>query len=350
MNKQMKAAVLHEFGAPTALKYESVDRPMPKAGEVLIKIHAAGINRLDDYLREGSVTPDINFPHILGSDACGEIAELGSGVSGFTVGERVILMPGYPLDSNDDDITPISAAASYAIRGIVEWGSYAEYMVAPANWVIKDKTGFSAEHVATLLMPLVTAVRAVRKVGEVKHGQKVLIHGGASSTGSTAIQVAKALGAEVATTLNSADKVDFVKSMGADLIIKTSSQDFVAETLAWTDGKGADVVIDNLGGEYLSRSLDALCPLGVIVNFGMVTGLTSTINLRSMFFTQKQIRGTLMGDREDLEWGLELFRLGKIKPSLDMVFPLSRAADAHSRLVGGKAQGTIVLVPDEKNS
>ena len=346
MTQQMSAAVLHEFGAPDALKFESVERPEPKEDEVLVKVLAAGINRLDDYLREGSVTPDINFPHIPGSDAAGEIASIGSGVTGFSVGERVIPMPGYPLNPDNDNFSPISAAASYAIRGIVEWGAYAEYMVVPANWVIKDNTGLPAEQVATMPMPLITAVRAVRTIGEVKAGQKVLVHGGASSTGSTAIQVAKVLGAEVATTLNSPDKADFVRSMGADLIIKSSSQNFVAETLKWTDGRGADVIIDNLGGDYLSRSLDALCPLGIIVTYGMVTGLTSTIDLRPMFFTQKQIRGSLMGDREDLEWGLEQLRLGTIKPSLDMTFPLSQAADAHNRLVEGKTRGTVVLIPD----
>ncbi|MBB6521744.1 quinone oxidoreductase family protein [Pseudoteredinibacter isoporae] len=338
----MKAIVMDRFGDADVLETRTVDTPRPRAGELLIRIEAAGLNRLDHYIREGSVTPDLPFPFILGSDAVGTVAELGEGVSGFEVGDRVIPMPGYPTDANDDGGEVMSASPSYAIRGIAENGSYAEYMTVPARWTLKDNTGLPAVEVATLPMPLVTAVRAVKTVGEVKAGDKVLIHAGASGTGSTMIQVAKALGAEVAVTLRSESKTEFVKSLGADLVVLSSASDYVQQIQEWSGG-GADVVIDNLGGPSLAQSLEMSKPLGVVVLMGNVLGLESSLQVRSVFFPQRQIRGTLMGDVADLEWGLEQVRLGSIKPSLDRTFTLEEAVEAHAMLAKGDAAGNLVF-------
>ena len=338
----MKAVVMTKFGDADVLEVREAETPKPKAGELLIRIEAAGLNRLDHYIREGGVNPDLPFPFILGSDAVGTIAELGEGVSGFEIGDRVIPMPGYPTDPSDDGGDVMSAAPSYAIRGIAENGSYAEYMTAPARWTLKDATGLSAVEVATLPMPLVTAVRAVKTVGEVKKGDKVLIHAGASGTGSTMIQVAKALGAEVAVTLRSSSKSDFVKSLGADLVAISSEEGFLDQIREWSDG-GVDAVVDNLGGPSLAQSLDVTKPLGIVVLMGNVLGLESTVPVRSIFFPQRQIRGTLMGDVADLEWGLEQVRKGTIKPSLDRTFRLEEAVEAHTMLAQGDACGNLVF-------
>jgi NADPH:quinone reductase len=254
-------------------------------------------------------------------------------------------MPGYPLNSNDDDFKPMSAAPSYRIRGVVEWGTYAEYMVVPEKWLIKDETGLTDELVATLPMALVTCVRAVKIIGEVKKGDTVIIHGAASGTGSISVQIAKALGARVGATIRTPDKEAFVKSLGADLVIKTESENFVERVKAWTEGKGAEMILDNLGGRFLSDSLKALKPLGILVSMGMVTGMETTLEIFPFFFAQQQIRGTLMGDMDDLRWGLEQVKAGKIKPTLDKVYALSEARDAHARLAAGAASGTIVLKP-----
>lgn len=341
----MKAAVLTKFGAPDVLTYTDVETPEPKAGEVRIKILAAGLNRLDHYLRSGSVTPDLPFPHILGSDAVGVVDANGPGAAKFQIGDRVIPMPGYPVDTRDADFQPMSAAPSYLIRGVAERGTYAEYMVVPEQWLVKDETGLADELVATLPMPLVTCVRAVKVVGEVKPGDAVVIHGAASGTGSISVQVAKALGARVAATIRTAEKENFVRSLGADLVIKTESEDFVEHVNAWTDGQGADMILDSLGGRFLADSLKALKPLGILVSMGMVTGMEASVDIFPFFFAQQQIRGTLMGDMDDLRWGLEQVKVGKIKPTLDRVYGLHEASDAHARLAAGDALGTIVLKP-----
>ena len=341
----MKAAVMIEFGDFDVLKVEEVPTPEPQAGEVLIKILATGLNRLDDYIREGSIVPELEWPHILGADAAGEVAALGEGVTGFTVGERVIPLPGFPTDPTDYETRPGAATASFRLPGLHRAGTYAQYISVPARFVAKDTTGLSPEEAATLPMVLATGVRAVKTVGEVKAGDKVLVHAGASGSGSMQIQIAKALGADVATTVRSAEKAEFAKNIGADLVINTREEDFVAKVQEWSGGHGADVVIDNLGGDVLPKSIEAVKPLGVVVVFGFAAGPETTFDVRSLFFGQKQLRGTMAGDIEDLEWGLDQVKAGRIKPLLDTVLPLSRAGEAHTRLAKGQVKGNIVLQP-----
>jgi len=218
-------------------------------------------------------------------------------------------------------------------------------MEVPAKSVIKDHTGLKPEEVATFPVPLATAVRAIKVIGEVKSGDKVLIHSGASSSGSLQIQVAKALGADVATTVRDDDKGKYAKSMGADRVINTRNENFVEAVKEWSGGEGADVVIDNLGGDVLPRSIDAVKPFGIVVVFGFVAGTEATINIQNFFFAQKQLRGSMASDIEDLEWGLEQVREGRIKPSLDHSLPLNQAAEAHQLVAANKVMGTIVLLP-----
>ncbi len=341
----MKAAVIHEFGDFDVFKIEEIPTPEPQAGEVLIKILATGLNRLEDYIREGSIVPELEWPHILGNDAAGEVEAMGEGVTGFSVGERVIPLPGFPTDPADYDKRPGAATASFNLLGLHRPGTYAQYISVPARFVARDITGLSPEEVATMPVVLSTGVRAVKVVGEVKAGDKVLVHSGASGSGSMQIQVAKALGAEVATTVRSPEKAEFAKSIGADLVINTREEDFVAKVQEWTGGHGADVVIDNLGGDVLPKSIEAVKPLGVVVVFGFTAGPETTFDVRSLFFAQKQLRGAMASDIEDLEWGLEQVTAGKIKPLLDTVLPLSQAGAAHELLAESRVMGNIVLLP-----
>jgi NADPH:quinone reductase-like Zn-dependent oxidoreductase len=341
----MKAALFRQFGDENVLKLEEVPVPDVLPGHVLIKVLASGVNRLEWYIREGTVLPDLPMPHVLGSDASGEIAAIGAGVSGFEIGERVIPMPGYPLDEADDDFAPMPAAPSYAVAGIFGWGSYSQFMSVPAKWVVKDKTGLRPEEIATLPMVLVTAVRAVKTVGEVKAGTRVLIHAGAAGTGSMNIQVAHALGARVATTVQGEEKANFAKNLGVELVIDVEKENFVEKINEWTGGKGVDVVVDNLGGTVLQDSIKVLRKQGIVVAMGFVSGVEATFDVRDFFFSHKQIRGTLMGDTADLEWGLEQVAAGKIKPLLDRALPLEQASVAHQLLAKNATAGNLVLLP-----
>ena len=206
----------------------------------------------------------------------------------------------------------------------------------PARYLLKDETGLKPEEVATLPVALATAVRAVKEVGGVKAGNKVLVQAGASGSGSMQIQVAKALGAEVATTIRNASKADFVRQIGADFVINTRNEDFVERVQEWAEGRGADVVIDNLAGDVLPKSIEAAKPTGIIVAFGFAAGPVVKFDIRSLFFAQKQLKGSMASDKSDIEFGLKLLKEGKIGPVLDRTLSLREAADAH-RLIANSA-------------
>ncbi len=341
----MKAAVIHQFGDFDVLKVEDVATPKPNPGNVLVKILAAGVNRLDHYLREGSVVPDFPFPHILGADAAGEVFRPGKGVTDFEIGERVIVVPGYPQNEEDYDIYPASQAPSFGLPGLHIPGTYAQYIEVPARFLLKDETGLTPAEAATLPVALATAVRAVKEVGGVTAGDSVLIQAGASGSGSMQIQVAKALGARVATTLRNASKADTVREIGADLVINTNDEDLVERIKEWTDGRGADVVIDNLAGDVFATSIAAAKATGVIVAFGFAAGPEVKFDIRSLFFEQKEIKGSMASDKRDMEFGLQLVSDGKIRPLLDRTMPLSEAADAHRLVANNEVIGSIALLP-----
>ena len=341
----MKAAVIHQFGDFDVLKVEDVQTPKPKPGHVLVKVLAAGVNRLDHNLREGSVVPELPFPHILGGEAVGEVFALGRNVTGRAIGERVIVVPGFPLDDAEADIRPTVTAPSFALPGLHITGTYAQYIEVPARAVVKDETGLGAEEAATLPVVLATAVHAVKGVGQVKAGDKVLVHSGASGSGSMLIQVAKALGAKVATTVRDDAKGAFAEQAGADLVVNTRNEDFVERVKEWTGGQGADVVIDNLGGDVLAKSIEAAKAQGVIVAFGFAAGPEVRFDVRSLFFAQKQLKGSMASDIEDLEWGLAQVKAGRIKPLLDRALPLRDAAEAHRLIANSEVKGNIVLLP-----
>ena len=292
------------------------------------------------------MTPALDFHHrLLGADAAGEVADLGEGVTGFEIGERVIVAPGYPQKEEETNLRPTVTAPSFALPGLHISGTYTQFMEVPAYALVKDETGLEPEEVATFPVPLATAVHSLREIGEVKAGDKVLIHSGASGSGSMQIQVAKALGADVATTVRSDAKGEFAKTLGADLVINTRKEDFVERVKGWTGGAGADVVIDNLGGDVLAKSIEATRPMGVIVAFGFAAGPEVKFDIRSLFFAQKQLRGSMASDIEDLQWGLQQVRAGTIRPSLDRQLPLSQAAEAHRLISTNQVTGNLVLLP-----
>ena len=341
----MKAAIIRTFGGPEVLQIEEVETPQVQPRHVLIKVLAAGINRLDHNIREGSIAPELPFPHILGADAVGEVVALGDRVSEVRIGDRVIPVPGFPTDESEYDVRPAALAPSFTLPGLGSWGTYAQYMHVPVHFVIPDDTGLAPEEVATLPMVLGTSIRAVKGVGEVKAGDRVLVQAGASGSGSMQIQVAKALGAQVATTVRSTHKADLAGKLGADLVIDVRNEDLLQSIEKWTNGRGADVVIDNLGGDILKQSIAAVKPQGVVVVYGFASGTEVSFDVRDLFFAQKQLKGSMASDKEDLVLGLEWVRTGKIRPVLDRVFPLSQAAEAHRLIASNSVAGNLVLLP-----
>ncbi|MCP4592528.1 MAG: zinc-binding dehydrogenase [bacterium] len=341
----MKAAVIKRFGEADVFEHVEVDTPTPPADHVLIKVLACGINRYDTYLRMGAITREITFPHVMGADISGTIEALGAKVDTCTVGQRVIVAPGFPTNRHEWDFQPENFASSYAVTGTRFWGGYAQYASVPARFVIADTTGLTPEETACLPLVLVTAVHAVRTVGRVTRGTTVLVQAGASGSGSMCIQVAKALGGRVATTVGAPDKLATAEQVGADLVVNHRQEEFAERVLQWTHGRGVDVVIDNVGGEVFTDNLRCLRRGGTLVNFGAVGGMHARINLLDLLFRQLSVHGSMMGSMEELRFGLSLVREGALRPILDRTFPLAAVARAHEYMEQRRVRGKLVLLP-----
>ncbi len=271
-HSRMEAALIRGFGPPSVLELEEVAKPEPRPGHVRIRVEAAGVNYYDTLVRSGAVSREISLPHVMGADAVGVVDRVGPEVAGLSEGERVLVAPGYPCDPAEWSLEPENEAPSYFPTGTFVWGGYASFMEVPSRWLLPDDSGMPPEELASIPLVLVTAVHAVKTLAGVGAGSRVLVQAGASGSGSMAIQVAKALGAEVLTTVSSPAKASLARRLGADEVVLYRSADVAAAAAEWAGGDGLDAVIDPVGGATLAGSLASLRPRGVVVNFGLAGG------------------------------------------------------------------------------
>ncbi len=343
--RNMRTAAIRQFGTADVFVLEDLPQPDPGSGEVVVQVAACGINRYDLYLRMGAVFTDIAFPHVLGADVAGRVAAVGADVAGWSEGDRAIVAPGYPIDPSDWDIKPENRAPSFEVTGTHTWGGYAEYIRAPARFVLRDDTGLPPEQVAAMPLVLMTAVHAVETLGEVKPGHRVLVQAGASGSGHACVQVARALGARVAATVGSPEKIETASAAGAELVVNYRRENFADAILDWTDGIGVDVVIDNVGASVFEDNLRALGVGGIFVNFGLVGGMAAKLNIRDLFLRQHQLRGSFMGSMAELHRGLEWLRDGTVKACVDRTYSLRDVAEAHRYIESRAVRGKVVLIP-----
>jgi NADPH:quinone reductase len=342
----MQAATIAAFGDADVLNFGEVPTPSPKAGHVLIRIEAVGTNYYDTLVRSGAVSRSIPLPHVVGSDVVGHIEKLGAEVTALALGDRVIVAPGFPSDPAEWDVTPENQAPSYFPTGTYGWGGYAQYMEVPARWVIRDETGLAAEDLATIPLVLVTAVHAVKTLGRVGPGSRVLVQAGASGSGSMAIQVAKALGAQVITTVSTDRKAALARSIGADEVVRYQETDVSAAVRGWAGRNGIDVVIDPVGGSTMAANLDCLKARGTVVNFGLSGGAEATIpHLYPFFRNERRLVGAWMGSMAELKFGLGLVKQGKIRSALHKTLPLNQAREAHRMMARAEVVGKLALLP-----
>ncbi len=342
----MQAATIAAFGDADVLNFGEVPTPSPKAGHVLIRIEAVGTNYYDTLVRSGAVSRSIPLPHVVGSDVVGHIEKLGAEVTALTLGDRVIVAPGFPSDPAEWDVTPENQAPSYFPTGTYGWGGYAQYMEVPARWVIRDETGLAAEDLATIPLVLVTAVHAVKTLGRVGPGSRVLVQAGASGSGSMAIQVAKALGARVITTVSTDRKAALARSIGADEVVRYRETDVSAAVRGWAGRNGIDVVIDPVGGSTMAANLDCLKARGTVVNLGLSGGAEATIpHLYPFFRNERRLVGAWMGSMAELKFGLGLVKQGKIRSALHKTLPLKQAREAHRMMARAEVVGKLALLP-----
>jgi NADPH:quinone reductase-like Zn-dependent oxidoreductase len=342
----MHAVTLSAFGDVDVLDHGEVPTPDPKPDHVLVRIDAVGTNYYDTLVRSGAVSRTIPLPHVVGSDIVGHVERLGAGVTSLAAGDRVIVAPGFPTDPSEWGFEPENEAPSYFPTGTYGWGGYAQYIAVPARWVIRDDTGIAAEELATMPLVLVTAVHAVKTLGRVGPGSRVLVQAGASGSGSMAIQVAKALGAHVITTVSTDKKEALARQMGADEVVRYRDADVAARVLGWAGPTGVDVVIDPVGGAAMAANLECLRPRGVIVNFGLSGGASATIpHLYPFFRNERRLVGSWMGSMAELKFGLELVKRGKVRAALHKTLPLNQAREAHRMISRGEVVGKLALLP-----
>jgi putative PIG3 family NAD(P)H quinone oxidoreductase len=315
------ADVLHLIDAPV---------PQPGAGEVLIRVAAAGVNRPDIFQRMGAYPPPPGVTSVLGLEVAGSVAAIGAGVTGYRIGD--------------------------AVCALVPGGGYAEFCVTPAVHVLPAPLKLSMTRAAALPETLFTVWGNVFMRGHLQAGETLLVHGGTSGIGTTAIQLAKALGAKVFATAKGTVKVDACKKLGADVAIDYCTEDFVTVVKAHTDQRGVDVILDMVGGDYIARDIEALAIEGRLVFIAFLRGSSVKIDFMPVQRKRLTITGSTLRPQSieakaliaealhEKVW--PLIAEGKMTPVIDQVFPLAQVADAHRRMESGDHIGKIVLTMD----
>lgn len=323
----MKAVEISKPGGPEVLV--PVDRPMPepKAGEVLIKVSAAGINRPDVFQRKGNYPPPPGASDLPGLEVAGEIVGGDAQAGGLQIGVRVC--------------------------ALLAGGGYAEYCVAPAAQCLPIPKGLSDIEAAGLPETYFTVWTNVFDRGGLSAGETLLVHGGASGIGTTAVQLATAMGHKVYATVGSDERARAVEALGAVKAINYKTHDFVEEIKTLTGGRGVDVILDMVAGDYINRDLSCLADDGRIVIIALLGGAKATIDCNQLMRRRLTVTGSTLRPRpvefkahiaQSLKQHVwPLLESGKIKPVVHATFPLERACDAHAMMDAGEQIGKIVL-------
>jgi NADPH:quinone reductase-like Zn-dependent oxidoreductase len=340
----MRAIVLREHGGPEVLHEEDIATPVPRAGEIRVRIRAVALNHLDLWVRRGGPAFKLQYPHRLGSDIAGTVDALGDGVAGVAVGDRVVVQPGLSCGrcaqclSGHDNL-----CRDYKILGENTQGGYAEYIAVPAGNVVPAPPNLDDAHAAASLLAFMTAWQMVVHKARVTPGDVVVVNGAGSGVGVAAVQIAKLHGATVIATAGSAAKLERARELGADHGVDYNSADIVASTRQLTDRRGVDAVLDHIGGDVFAASIRAVRPGGRVVTCGATAGFHPQIDLRHIFFRQVEVLGSTMSSKADLLAVLAHITTGRLRPIVHEVLPLSRAADAHRLLESRAAFGKVVL-------
>ena len=325
---EMTAIAIRAPGGPDMLVPERRPVPQPGAGEVLVKVAAAGVNRPDVVQRQGHYPPPKGATDIPGLEIAGEVVALGQGVTRWKLGDRVM--------------------------ALVVGGGYAEYCPAHESHCLPVPAGLSLTEAAAIPETFFTVWHNTFERGRLKAGETLLVHGGSSGIGTTAIQLAKAFGARIITTAGSAEKCEACRKLGADVCVNYKNEDFVAATKDATGGKGADVILDMVGGDYIERNFEAAAVDGRIVQIAFLGNPKATVDFRRLMVKRLTHAGSTLRARSVPDKGaiaraveehvLPLIAAGKVKPLIDSTFPLTQAAAAHARMEASTHIGKIVLL------
>ncbi|MGF6427771.1 MULTISPECIES: NAD(P)H-quinone oxidoreductase [Bradyrhizobium] len=325
---QMTVVAISKPGGPEVLVPETRAVPVPKAGEILVKVAAAGVNRPDVAQRSGSYPPPPGASDLPGLEIAGEVVALGEGAK-HKIGDKVM--------------------------SLVAGGGYAQYCIAQDAQAMTVPPSLSMQEAGATPETLMTVWHNVFERGALKASETLLIHGGSSGIGTMAIQLAKAFGAKVIVTVGSQDKAAACLKLGADQTVNYKTEDFVEAVKKATGGNGADVILDMVGGDYIDRNYDAAAVEGRIVQIAFLSGTPkATANFAKLMVKRLHHTGSTLRPRSNADKAamvaaieakvLPLLREGRVKPLMDSTFPLEKATDAHRRMETSEHIGKIVLV------
>jgi NADPH:quinone reductase len=324
---RMTAIAIRAPGGPEMLVPEQRPLPSPAEGEVLVKVAAAGVNRPDVMQRQGLYPPPAGATDIPGLEIAGEVVALGAGVKRWQLGDKVM--------------------------ALVVGGGYAEYCLAHESHALPVPPDLTLVEAAAIPETFFTVWHNAFERGRLKAGETLLVHGGSSGIGTAAIQLAKAFGARVIATAGSVEKCDACRSLGADVAVNYKAQDFVAAVKAATDGKGANVVLDMVGGDYIERNYEAAAVEGRVVQIAFQGSSKATVDFRRILLKRLTHTGSTLRARSISDKGaiaraveervLPLIAAGQVRPLIDSTFPLVQAAAAHARMETSTHIGKIVL-------
>ena len=339
----MKAVVISEHGGPEVLRYTDVPEPSIGASDVLVRVRACALNHLDLWMRGGLPNRPVQFPHILGSDISGEVAKIGESVKNVRVGEKVLLAPGVSCGACPQCLAGHdNFCKDYTLFGTTIPGGYAEFVKSPAANAIPIPGNLTFEEAAAIPLVFLTAWHMLFYRAHLQPAEDVLVIAAGSGVGSAAIQIAKAASARVIATAGSEAKLRKAKELGADEVLLHQGE-FAREVKKLTGGRGVDIVFEHVGEATWDQSVYSLAVGGRLVTCGATTGREGNLNIGYLFARQLSILGSFMGHKSELFAVLELFKRGLLKPVIDAVLPLERAADAHRRLEHREQFGKVVL-------
>ena len=323
----MRYIDISHHGGPDVMVIRKGRIPEPKKGELLIRVQAAGVNRPDIMQRQGLYPPPPGASAVLGLEVAGEVAETGRGVTDWAVTDKVC--------------------------ALTNGGGYAEYVTVPAGQCLPVPAALAADEAAALPETFFTVWANVFELGALKAGESLLVHGGSSGIGTTAIQMAKSSGAKVFTTAGSEAKCEACRRLGADIVINYHQQDYVEVIRTTTGGKGVDVILDMVGGDYVDRNFKAASLGGRIVNIAFMRGSRVEVDMLPVLFKRLIVTGSALRPRSASEKAAIAQKLrqniwpliegGDIKPLIAARFPLKDAPEAHRLMESGKHIGKIIL-------
>jgi len=340
----MKAVRIHEFGGPEVLRYEDVPDPQLRKDQILVRVKACALNHLDLWVRGG--IPGVKLPHILGSDIAGEIAATGEYVTGFRVGQRVLLAPMsfcnhcYQCTTGRQNM-----CREFTVLGNAVDGGDCELIAVPPVNVIPIPDHLSFEQAASVPLVFLTAWNMLVTRARIRQGQTVLVLGAGSGVGIAAIQIAKLFHARVITTAGDEKKLEKASALGADHGINHYQQKISQEVRRITNKEGVDIVVEHVGAATWEESMKSLKPGGAIVTCGATTGHDVGFDLRFLFTRQLSFLGSYMGGMGELLNALKFVFDGTFKPVVDRTFPLKDTRAAHEYLQSSQMFGKIVLIP-----